>query len=99
VGAGGAVTEGLAFVVSGVVGTSFLDGDGDSPVCEPLLSSVGVADVADGGVGGVVLTEDEDVDVILLEGLSGLSLPQAAVKVHTAAAARMLNPTELLRDV
>lgn len=98
-GAGGALTDGSALVVSGVVGTSFLVSDGVAPPAGGSLPpvggvpvSVGPGAIVDDGDGADV-EPDVDVDVDfdvdsdwLVDGVS-LSEPlHAAMNMQAAAA-------------
>lgn len=66
VGAGVAVTSGSAFVVSGVVGTSFADVDGP-PLGTPVGATVVSAGASDEGAGAGASLDDGAVVVLLLD--------------------------------
>jgi hypothetical protein len=93
VGAGGAVTSGEAFVVSGVVGTSFFDVDGPplggasaGPLVPVSAGGAVVEDVA-GAAGEVVAGAVEDGGVELSEGLSSPLELHAVASSPSAATA------------
>ncbi|WP_445167783.1 hypothetical protein ACTXG7_29060 [Mycolicibacterium sp. Dal123E01] len=86
-----AVTGGVALVVGGVVGTSFLEVDGPTGVLDPAGGTDGLVAVLVTAVGVVVevtgTEEDDGGLLVVLEGLLSSPPPHAAVSTLSAMTA------------
>lgn len=101
VGAGGAVTSGSAFVVSGVVGTSFAEGDG-SPLGTPVgatVSSVGAGDDVAGAVAGASVDDGAVVESDVLD--SGLVVEGSVLSSlpHAVSAPRAMSADAVTTEI